>query len=235
MTAPVPDPSPSPDGSVITSAWNAARSMPRWGWVAVALGGGLVAYYLIWKPAPTSDNTNSAPVEQGSTWREDAAALLASRGYSNDDIQSALTHFFDGGALSTQDSALITAASGAIGPPDNTVGPPDYQTSNPVTNPGPGAPYGGGASPGYGYTGGIGNQTTTNPVDDSGTDAAPGTWSIASMGYGWTSTLRGIAQNFYGSAEYASSLLAANAGKVPNVWEQIPAGTLVTVPRTRPA
>jgi hypothetical protein len=228
---PTPDPTPNGGGNPVTNAWENFRTAPRWVWVAVVVVGGLAAWWFIHQTQSSGDTTVTDDTQ---TWRQKATDLLISRGYQQGQVQTAMSHYFDGGQMSAQDTALIQAAIMSIGLPGIPGQSPDYQTSNPVTDPGPGAPSASNASS---STGGVGNsgtpdlQNVTTYGDDGSPDPPAGNWKVVSMGYGWTSTLRGIATNMYGNASLGTTLLAYNSGLVASDWQQIPAGKTVTVPR----
>lgn len=226
--------SPEPGGGIFANAWDTVATAPRWLVISVVVGGGVLAYVLI-RTATKDDSGagdgSSYQEDSRKSWRQKATDLLIARGYNPQQVQSAMSHYFDGGSLSPQDSALISAAIMQLGWPDTSNSTaPDYATSNPITNPGPGAPRGGNASS---STGGVGNSGTPDlqNVDDSGSDAPTGNWYIVSMGFGWTSTFRGIAAYYYGNPTLGTTLMQYNPGVATSDYARIPPGTRVTVPR----
>lgn len=227
MTAPAPAPEPSGGlGDSLAGAWDTVTTAPRWVIVSVVVGGGVLAYVLIRTRQGGTTGGKEAPGNK--TWRQQATDMLISRGYPPQQVQAAMTHYFDGGALSPQDSALISTAIMSLGYPDTPGESPGYRTSNPITDPGPGAPRGSniGSS-----TGGVGNSGTPDYDQNSSVDMeSAGNWYVVSMGFGWTSTLRGIAANFYGNPSLGNRLLAYNTN-IGSDYERIPPGKKLTVPR----
>lgn len=227
MTSPAPSPPPSRSlGDSLAGAWDTVSTAPRWVVVGVVVGGGVFAYVLI---RTAQGGTTGGKADPGNkTWRQQATDMLISRGYNPRDVQQAMSHYFDGGAMSPQDSALITTAIMTLGYPNTPGESPDYQTSNPITNPGPGAPR---ASNIGSSTGGIGNSGTPDYEQNVSTDTgSAGNWYVISQGFGWTSTLRGIAANFYGNPTLGIQLLAYNPN-IGTAYDRIPPLTRVTVPR----
>lgn len=230
MTAPQPAPEPGPSlGESLRGGWDTVTSAPRWVLVTgavVIVGGGVYLYYR------STQQTGGKSDPGNKTWRQQATDLLISRGYNPSQVQAAMSHYFDGGALSPQDSALISTAIMSLGYPDTPGESPDYATSNPVTDPGPGAPSGSNVSS---STGGVGNSGTPdyqqNADTTTTTSGGTGNWYVISMGFGWSSTLRGIAANFYGNPSLGTKLLAYNP-TLSTDFDKIPPGTRVTVPRT---
>lgn len=226
MTAPAPQPSGNGFGDSLRGGWETVSSAPRWVLVSVVVGGGVLAFVLI---KTRSDGTTGGKADPGNkTWRQEATDMLISRGYSPQQVQTAMSHYFDGGALSPQDSALISTAIMSMGFPDTPGESPDYATSNPITDPGPGAPSGSNVSS---STGGVGNSGTPDYTQNATTTTSGvSNWYVISMGFGWSSTLRGIAANFYGNPSLGTKLLAYNSS-VGTDYDRIPPGTRITVPQ----
>jgi hypothetical protein len=138
------------------------------------------------------------------TWNNNAVDYLTQRGYSTSQAQSAVNAYTSGQQLSQQQVSLVSEAVAAVGTPDMP------------TNTTPVVPSGSGA--------------TTAPTESA--DNASGVWKVTSMGVGWTSTFRGIAQQFYGDPSDSSYISSVNPGVTPSDFSMIPAGTVVSVPRS---
>lgn len=227
MTAPAP---PGSSGGVIGTA----RSLPIWGWVLIAAASGVVVYWFVSErdPAPDDDRNRTDKDKTkdcnrsgvGPTWEQRARQTLLSRGYSRMETNTALGKYLRGGTMTPQDQSMVAIAIGQFGTPDIPNNDPSYATFSPQTQPGPGAPAAGNAD--TGYNSGVGNQTafdSDNPVNTY--------WYVPSSGFGYTSTYRGLANQYYGDESKATVIMAANPGVVTSVWERIPPGVITKVPR----
>ncbi|MGH3570868.1 MAG: hypothetical protein ACRDUW_03415 [Pseudonocardiaceae bacterium] len=183
--------------------------LPRWAMLGVVAAGGLVGWY-IYKAA-------SAPSTTPPTWEQNARNLLTARGYPSSDIESALSNYQGGGTMSPMDLKLIAEVIRAIGTPDMPTAAVDSSGINPTSV----VPDGG--------------LTTTDPsaastvVPDNST---AGYWYVISLGYGWSSTLRGISQQFYGDTTHSTMLLQLNPGTTTSDYARIPPGVKIKIPRS---
>lgn len=206
MTAPEPPPV-TPQHGTVTGAVDTFRNLPRWAMFAVLAVGGLVAWYVY--KAATSANATST------TWEQNARDLLTSRGYDPVAIESALSHYQGGGTMSPDDTALIAEAIRALGTPDM----PTTTATGDGTTPSPVIP-----------SGGVTTDPSTVPtIPDTG---ASGYWYVVSLGYGWSSTLRGISQQFYGTTDQATMLLQLNPGTTSSEYARIQPGVKIKIPRS---
>jgi hypothetical protein len=216
MTAPEPPPV-TPQHGTVTGAIDTFRNLPRWAMFAVIAVGGLVAWY-VYKAATSADTTST-------TWEQNARDLLTSRGYDPVAIESALSHYQGGGTMSPDDTALIAEAIRALGTPDMPV------TTGNGTTPSPVIPSGGVAN-------GIGTPTDPTVITDPSTvptipdTSSSGYWYVVSLGYGWSSTLRGISQQFYGTTDQATMLLQLNPGTTSSEYARIQPGVKIKIPRS---
>lgn len=208
MTAPEP-PVPQPQGNSATRVIGVFRELPRWAMIAVVAAGGLVGWYVY--KAATSANTVPP------TWEQQARDLLTSRGYDPIDIESALNHYQGGDTMSPQDLTLMAEVIRAIGTPDMPTSPSD------VTNPSPVIPSGGVSD---------GSTTDVSTVPSIPDTSASGYWYVISLGYGWSSSLRGISQQFYGDDSQATMLLQLNPGTTASEYARIAPGVKIKVPRS---
>lgn len=219
MSSPEPTPgatganSPSTGGTV-GGAWRGIQSMNRWALLFIVLVILFVVWYFYWHRA---DSAGQTPRDDPSAdWETRARKLLEDRGYPSNQIDSALNHYLRGGQMSVEDQAIIAVAIRNLGTPDFPNPQPNSQ------NMGQGGP-----------------TTPTGPVDSGNAGSMPGTgtdngeasWYVVSTGVGPTSSLRGIAAQYYGSSNYAISLLPHNPD-IKTVNERIPPGKIVKVPRS---
>lgn len=220
-------PEPQSDG-MLSGVMESVREMPRWLLVTVVVGGGVLAWYLIRATksddVPSESDTRDASADAVAAWRERARQLLTSRGYSYTEINSALRHYLDGGTMTPQDITIIGVAIRELGVPGLEDNDPSYSVSSPQTLPGPGAPH---ASNLGDTTGGEGNYT--GQYADSTEQTY---WYVPSLGFGPTSTMRGLAVAYYGDESYAPLVLQTNPGIVASIYDRIPTGTIVRVPRS---
>lgn len=147
-------------------------------------------------------SANTPTINQ--TWSNNAVTYLTQQGYPQAQAQSAVNAYSSGQQLTQQQVSLVSDAVAAVGTPDMP------------TNTSPVVPSGSGA--------------TTAPTVS--TNSASGVWKVTSMGVGWTSTFRGIAQQFYGDPSDSTYISAVNPGVTPSDFSMIPAGTVVSVPRS---
>lgn len=222
MSSPEPsspggEPNPSPNsesGGTVGNAWRGIQGMNRWALLVIVALILFVVWYFYWHRA---DEPRNAPRDDPSSdWETRARKLLDDRGYPQNQIDSAMNHYLHGGTMSVEDQMLVGVAI-------RTLGTPDYPNPQPNSqNAGAGGP-----------------STPTGPVPSGNSDSLPGQadtepqafWFVVSTGVGPTSSLRGIAAQYYGSANYASTLLSYNPD-VKSVNERIPPGKIVKVPRT---
>lgn len=216
MTEPIPS-----EGNrfSVSKSWANVKDMNPYLLVGILIAvGGVVWWYYFHKSSNSSGSSDSSDSDD---WGKRAHDLLISRGYKTSDVNSAINHYLNGGALSPQDLTLISVAIRALGTPDIPNDSPSVIPANPWNSPGPSQPSGTTAS------------TSDTPAQDAGQSISY--WYVVSAGIGWTSTYRGISQQFYNSTSYASKILLANPNvNVPTVYGQIPIGTTIKVPRTVP-
>ena len=219
--APQSPPNTAQTEGTVSSAWRGIQGMNRWallGIVAIIL---LLIWYFYWhrQEASTKETSNDNKYGKGSDssndWETRARALLTARGYPADQINSAMQHYLHGGRMSTQDQSLVSVAIRTLGTPDIPNPTPNNKPENPWTNPGPAVPSAGNDS-----------SSSSGKLSDDNQQAFV---YVQSTGFGWTSSLRGIAAQMYGSANYASYLLQYNP-TITSVSDRIPIGTKVTVP-----
>lgn len=223
MTAPSPGEPSSPDygssggGGGIGAAFENVRYMNKWVLFAiVALIALAVWWFFYHRPEQSSDKVGDSEV----SWEARARQMLLDRGYNQWEVDSALQHYLYGGQMSVQDQALISVAIRSLGTPDF----PNQQPNNNPASPWNQIP----STP----TGPVDNGNTGVGVDGGNTvDTQSGFWYVTSTGFGPTSSLRGIAQQYYGSANMAVNLLPFNPD-ISTVNERIPPGKVVTVPRS---
>lgn len=141
------------------------------------------------------------------SWTDRATALLTSRGYTHAQISIALNHYFQGG-MTTQDQEIIAEAIRALGTPDLPNITTGVHPSSPV-NP-------------------TGTYNSTTPI----TTTNGGYWYVVSMGVGWSSSFRGLAQQFYGDANKGTIIQQANPGITSADYQRIPVGTSIKIPRS---
>lgn len=120
--------------------------------------------------------------------------------------------------VSTTATAATATATPASPTPDNASAAPTDTTSNiPPSS--------------LGTTGGF----TTDPATAGQivyTDQPTAYWYVVSLGYGWSSTLRGISQQFYGDTSHADVLLQLNPGTTASTYARIAPGVKIKVPRS---
>lgn len=221
----------NPDGVVASF-----QSMPKWQiFLVVAAGGGLAWFLTNHKTSSNTESTDSAPDgfrkskrknDEGAVtpWRQRASATLTSRGYPQSEVNSALDHYLGRGTMTPRDTSLISVAIQSVGTPDIQGGTgPSYDVSSPQTSPGPGAPYAGNSDL---YNGGVGND-----INFTADSEAPSYWFQPSSGFGNTSTFTGLALLYYGDATKATAIMNANPGAASSVWQPIPFGYVVKIPR----
>jgi hypothetical protein len=207
VTTPEPPAMGKPAQGSIGRSIDTFRTLPRWAMVGIVIVGGLVGWYVY--RAASSANTASP------TWEQNARDLLTSRGYDPVDIESALSHYQGGGQMSAQDLALIAEVIRAIGTPDM----PSAGATSDVTNPSPVVP-----------SGGVTTDPSTIPtIPDTSEN---GYWYVVSLGFGWSSSLRGISQQFYGDTTHATMLLQLNPGTTSSEFARIQPGVRIKVPRS---
>lgn len=232
MTQPTPS-----GGSVVSNAYNGVRELDTRWLIAIVVAGGLLAWYFLKDNSDSDDSSNSSnggPKGDGSSynkessdWAKKAKALLLSQGYSQYDVNSAIRHYLRGGQMTPEDTTLVGIAVSRLGIPGVGSGSdPSYTVTSPSTNPGPAAPR---ASTQSQYDGGTGNATNEQSV---GAQTGQTYWNVPSLGFGPTSTYRGLALMYYGTANLAPAIQAANPNGPSTVYGQIPPGTITKVPRT---
>lgn len=208
------NPSPGESGGTVGDAWRGIQGMNRWVLLTIVAIIILIVWYFYWH----RDNSSSSEVrdDPSADWESRARKILAERGYPQNQIDSALDHYLRGGTMSVEDQAVIAVVIRAIGTPDFPNPQPNSQ------NMGLGGPV-----------------TPSGPVSSGNTGSAPTQsepgeqtyWYVVSTGVGMTSSLRGIAQQYYGSSNLAVNLLPYNPD-IGTVNERIPPGKVVKVPRS---
>ncbi len=202
MSEPYPEP-PAP------SYVERVRSFPPIVLIGVVVVGGVFAWWVM-RTLKAGKEESSTPV----SWEDRARTLLLDRGYPRGDVDSALSHYLHGGQMSGGDVTLIGVAVRTLGTPDIPNSPPSF-IPTPTPPPGGGGP----STPATGVGG------------NSDEDGPRGFWYVPVFPAGWTSTYRGIAQQFYGNANRAPEVMAVNPGIVRASHEKLPAGSIVKVPR----
>ena len=176
--------------------------MPKWALIAVVGTAGVLAWWLFRNAGSSSTPTNT-------TWNNQAVSYLTSRGYDTKDANNAVTAYTSGSQLTDNDVNLIGQAVQALGTPDMPSGDLSTRSTDlPVL-----VPSGSGST----------TSSSTTPKEY---------WYVTSLGAGWTATFRGIAQQFYGTASNSNAISAVNPGVATSDYAQIPAGTVITVPRS---
>ena len=216
------EPSPGPSGttdppgsgSTVGSAWRNIQDMNRWALLAIVALILLIVWYFYWYRENSEGQSKRDDPSQD--WETRARRLLQERGYPNNQIDSALNHYLRGGPMSVEDQAIISVAIRNLGTPDFPNPQPNSQ------NAGQGGPY---TPPGQVDSGNVGQ------LPGSGTDNGQAYWYVTSTGVGPSSSLRGIAQQYYGTSNYAPTLLSHNP-EIKTVNERIPPGKVVKVPRS---
>lgn len=193
--------SPTPQPTMTQNVVGTAQTLPRWAFVAIVGGAALVTWWLI------SEYKSSEPKE--TSWTDRATALLTSRGYTNNQITDALNHYYRGG-MTVQEQDMIAQVIRAIGTPDM----PETSITE-VPPPSPVTPSG---RP----------EDTPTPIPDNNGTAY---WYVTSMGFGWTSSFRGIAQQLYGDPNKGYLLQQVNPGLATSDYGKLPIGTIVKIPR----